>query len=317
MLVLYPVPNSMIVCSSEALVTHNPLTTSQMASVLLLERNCEFDRNHERHIRSVERVIHAMAARLDRPMSNEQLAAIACFSPCHFNRLFHRMTGIPPGQFHYALRIARAKDLLIDTEISITEICFDVGYNSLGTFVSRFRKLVGVSPSAFRYIARHIVGMRLADFPLPKTSDLSPPCHDGIVGTIECSSDALVIFVGLFNQPIPVGTAHTCTLLSGESEYVLPLPPDGLWHVLSVAVPRTAHGIRLLTLKDLPRGRSGPIVVEGGRWSGDSSIRFSEPSPLDPPMLAALPVQAARLYNASEFLLRPATKRYAELSPVV
>lgn len=290
-------------------------TTPMM--VFSLEQNCEFNRNRDRHVRSIERVIQAMVSRLDLTMSNEQMAAIACFSPCHFNRLFHKMTGIPPGQFHYALRVARAKELLIDTEMSITDICFDVGYNSLGTFVSRFKKLVGLSPTAFRQVARQIARVRLADFPLPTTRDLSPRYHNGIVGTIDCRSEAAIIFVGLFNQALPVGEPQACTLVLGEPEYELPIPPDGLWYVLSVAVPRTSFGIQLLILKNLPRGRSGPILVEGGRWIGDSTITLSEPSVLDPPILAALPVRAERLHNSNEFFLRPVAKRFAELPRIV
>jgi hypothetical protein len=62
-------------------------------------------------------------------------------------------------------------------------------------------------------------------------------------------------------------------------------------------------------LKNLPRGRSAPIVVKGGRWGGDSSIRLSQPSALDPPILAAIPIQAARLCKDSEFFLRRQAKR--------
>jgi AraC-like DNA-binding protein len=291
-------------------MTGDTVMTADLFSLVSLRRQPEYSRNHDLHIRSIERVIHAMARRLHLTMSNAQMADIACFSPCHFNRLFHKMTGIPPVQFHYALRIARAKELLIDTDISITEICFDVGYNSLGTFVSRFSKLVGVSPSAFRSIARHIVGMRLADIPLPQAGVLpQSPCHDGIVGTIDRNSGAALVFAGLFNQAIPVGGPHSCTLLSEGSDYVLPVPHDGLWYVLSVAVPRTADGVQLLTLKNLPRGRSAPIVVKGGRWGGDSSIRLSQPSALDPPILAAIPIQAALLCKDSEFFLRRQAKR--------
>jgi AraC family transcriptional regulator len=283
-----------------------------------LEQICELSRNHELHIRSVERVIHAMAGRLHLAMSNEEMAEIACFSPCHFNRLFHKMTGIPPVQFHYALRIARAKELLIDTDTSITEICFDVGYNSLGTFISRFGKLVGVSPSVFRYIARRVAGMRLADFPLLQSGVASPSTrHGDIVGTIERGSGAAVVFAGLFNHAIPVGGPQACMLLSEGSTYALPVPPDGLWYVLSVEVPRTADGIQLLTLKNLARGRSAPIVVEDGRWVGGSTIRLAQPSALDPPILAAIPIQAAHLHKGSEFLRRARPEQPAELAAAI
>ena len=243
------------------------------------ERRQNFNRNHDLHTRSMERVVRAMADRLRFAMSNEELAEIACFSPCHFNRLFRRMTGIPPVQFHYALRVARAKELLIDTDTSVTEICFDVGYNSLGTFVSRFHELVGVSPNGFRRIARQIEGMCLADFPLARVEGSPPSFSAGdLAGTIERDCGSAVIFVGLFRQPIPVGMPHACTLLRDGSRYTLPVPPDGTWHVQSVAVPLTANGSQLLTLNDLSRGRGTAITVNEGHWIGDSDIRLSLPS---------------------------------------
>jgi hypothetical protein len=228
------------------------------------------------------------------------------------------MTGIPPVQFHYALRIARAKELLIATDTSITEICFEVGYNSLGTFISRFNKLVGVSPSVFRYIARRVVGMRLADFQLPQECFASQSAHgDGIVGRIEHKTSTAAVFIGLFNHAIPVGGPQACMLLPEGSTYALPVPGDGLWYVLSVEVPRGADGTQLLTLKNLPRGRSGPIVVAGGHWAGNSTIRLAQPSALDPPILAAIPIQAAHLHKGSALFDRALEMQSPELATAV
>src|SRR4051812_48143804 len=91
-------------------------------------------RNSELHKRSIERVILAMRCHLDRPMTNGEMADIACFSPCHFNRVFHQVTGVPPSHFHAALRLQRAKQLLMFSDLGVTDICFEVGYSSLGSF---------------------------------------------------------------------------------------------------------------------------------------------------------------------------------------
>src|ERR1700716_965915 len=87
------------------------------------------------HHEAVERVIQTMHDRLDEPLTLHEMSRIAYISPYHFNRIFRQITGIPPNQFFYALRLETAKRLLLTTNTSVTDVCFDVGYNSLGTFI--------------------------------------------------------------------------------------------------------------------------------------------------------------------------------------
>jgi len=84
----------------------------------------------------------------------EDGARQACLSPFHFNRLFAEAFGETPHEFVTRLRIETAKRLLLAENHSVTDICFDVGYESLGSFSTRFRSLTGLSPSAFRREAR-------------------------------------------------------------------------------------------------------------------------------------------------------------------
>jgi AraC-like DNA-binding protein len=254
-------------------------------------------RNFDLHMRSVERVVRTMADRLDTPMSNAEMADIACFSPCHFNRVFHKITGIPPIQFHYALRLVRAKHLLIETDQCITDICLEVGYNSLGTFITRFNELVGLSPNAFRRFARQIASMRVADLHPAIYAMCEPPRGpDAITGAVEhAETTEGLVFTALFPRGIPEGVPAACALTRSLGAYRLSLPDNGEWYAFSVAVPWTATGVQLLTLDGLPHGRSGPISVQAGRWSGDSTIVLKTPTVLDPPILAAIPLLVARL----------------------
>jgi AraC-like DNA-binding protein len=254
-------------------------------------------RNFDLHMRSVERVIRAMADRLDTPMSNAEMAQIACFSPCHFNRVFHKITGIPPIQFHYALRLVRAKHLLIETDQCITDICLEVGYNSLGTFITRFNELVGLSPNAFRRFARQIASMRVADLHPAIYAMCEPPRGpNAITGRVERGEPIEgLVFTALFPRSIPEGAPAACALTRALGPYGLSMPGDGEWFAFSVAVPWTATGVQLLTLDGLPHGRSGPIRVAAGHWAGDSTIVLKTPSVLDPPILAAIPLLVARL----------------------
>src|SRR6266581_6434156 len=99
---------------------------------------------------AVERVIHAMHTHLHELLTLEDLASVACLSPSHFHRVFRRLIGIPPGEFLTALRFQMARRLLVTTPLSVTDIYFEVGYTSTGSFTSRFTHLVGLSPRLLR-----------------------------------------------------------------------------------------------------------------------------------------------------------------------
>lgn len=256
-------------------------------------------RNELIYLQRFERVVTEMNHRLDQPMTNSNMADIACLSPCHFNRLFRYATGIPPVQFHYALRLDHAKRLLMSTDLSITEICFEAGYNSLGTFTTRFNQLVGLSPSAFRQLTREFFSARLSDFsaPLLESADL-PASSRHICGAISNPGYDGLIFLAVFPRAIPEGVPVVCALTSCSGSYSLPNPGHGVWYIFGVAVPWSATGMQLFTLDGLWRGRSGPIHVGDNGWSGESKIEMTAAKMLDPPVLSAIPVLLSRLLAA-------------------
>jgi AraC-like DNA-binding protein len=92
--------------------------------------------------------------RIDReyaqPLDVEALARDAHMSPGHFSRLFRQAYGESPYSYLMTRRIERAMALLRRGDMTVTEVCFDVGCSSLGTFSTRFTELVGVPPSAYR-----------------------------------------------------------------------------------------------------------------------------------------------------------------------
>ncbi len=84
------------------------------------------------------------------PLDLESLAAVACLSKYHFQRLFASTYGRSPAVYLSERRLERAQDLLRATNLTVTEVCHAVGFTSLGSFSSRFRALVGETPSAFQ-----------------------------------------------------------------------------------------------------------------------------------------------------------------------
>jgi AraC-like DNA-binding protein len=92
--------------------------------------------------------------RIDReyaqPLDVEALARGVHMSAGHLSREFKRAFGESPYSYLMTRRIERAMTLLRRGELSVTEVCFEVGFSSLGTFSTRFTELVGMSPSSYR-----------------------------------------------------------------------------------------------------------------------------------------------------------------------
>ena len=89
------------------------------------------------------------ASFLERP-NLETLAALVELSPHHFLRLFKTQFGLPPYQYLVQRRLQHAQHLLKTTESDVTDICFDLGFESLGSFSRSFKDKFGVSPSSYR-----------------------------------------------------------------------------------------------------------------------------------------------------------------------
>jgi AraC-like DNA-binding protein len=101
--------------------------------------------------------------RLARGLARARLARVSGVSEAHFARSFKQAFGVPPHRYLLTRRIERATALLRDTDLPITEIAFQTGWESLGTFGRTFRDITGESPSTIRARAGH--GARLGRVP--------------------------------------------------------------------------------------------------------------------------------------------------------
>jgi AraC-like DNA-binding protein len=84
------------------------------------------------------------------PLDVRSVAAVAFLSEAHFSRSFRATFGETPHRYLQRRRVERSMFLLRETDRSVTDICFDVGFTSLGTFRRTFRGIVGESPTAYR-----------------------------------------------------------------------------------------------------------------------------------------------------------------------
>lgn len=248
---------------------------------------------------SVERVVEVMRQRLEEELPLEELAEIARLSSYHFVRVFRSLTGLPPCHFLGALRLERAKRLLLTTEDSVTEICFAVGYGSLGTFTSRFTQLVGLSPSRFRQLARAAGLPSLEELPARLYPLFHGPGGVPIDGRLE-AADGL-IFIGLFPHAIPQSRPLGCAIAMGAGPFQVLAPGDGRFHLFAVGMgwPRVA-GDLLSEQNAREVGRAGPLTLRGSRVRGRTLLRLRPPDPLDPPLLLTLPLLIAERLSALE-----------------
>jgi AraC-like DNA-binding protein len=98
-----------------------------------------------------------LRAAVDPAPSIPEIAREAAMSPFHFIRQFEAMFGSTPHQYRIRSRIDRAKELLALGEHSVTDVCLEVGFSSLGSFSDLFARRVGASPSAYRRTVRPLV----------------------------------------------------------------------------------------------------------------------------------------------------------------
>jgi AraC-like DNA-binding protein len=85
-----------------------------------------------------------------KPLTVDRLAGRCALSPYHFIRAFRAAFGVTPHQYLRARRLDRAKELLVTTPLPVTEICDQIGFQSLGSFSSLFRRITGETPAEYR-----------------------------------------------------------------------------------------------------------------------------------------------------------------------
>lgn len=246
------------------------------------------------HRRAVERVITTARERLCEPISLQDMSRVAYISTFHFNRVFHQITGLPPNKFISAMRLGEAKRLLLNTNLSITDICFEVGYNSLSTFTRRFTERVGLGPREFRYLAERITPVSVESLcshyaEVTERATLHPSV-EGFVESVKPGEGP--IFVGLFQAHIPQSRPVGGALLTSPGAFSIGSVPDGIYHLLAAALPRFSDtlGYLLPDSAHLSVGAgNGPVIVRQGRANGRFNVSLRPMTLTDPPLLVSLP----------------------------
>lgn len=251
---------------------------------------------------SIQRVIDSIHQNIGEPITIDDMARTAMFSKFHFTRIFQRATGVSPGRFLSALRLQEAKRLLLSTSLSVTEISHMVGYSSVGTFSSRFKCSVGLSPTVYRELRGFAPSIPI-DTQRPSTRSLI--VHGEVFRQVANDAEAAAnnaedaednvatrkgaeetVFVGLFSDAIPQGRPVRCAVLERPGSFRLDNVPEGEWYLLAQSViPGEEHviGERPPTV-----GMQGPITVRRGHLVKPLQVGLRPMRTVDPPVLLAL-----------------------------
>jgi TolB protein len=241
--------------------------------------------------RAVSRVIAHLTANLGEDHTLEDMADVATLSPFHFNRIFREIAGVSPVRYLYALRIAEAKRLILTTRLKVIDICYSVGYNSLGSFNKRFVSLVGYSPRRIRRLAASIdpAELRRRIDARADSRALNRRETSSIWGTIHVPLGfSGVAMVALFPGP-PSNHYPVASVLPEHGTYVLP-PVRQAGNFFAMAVGLTWHEqmVDFLLQPDCLRAAMPPIHLSTSGRSSPIAFHLVPRQPVDPPIPPSL-----------------------------
>lgn len=239
------------------------------------------------HEQSVERAIAFMRDHLDEPLDLDALAKVAFVSKFHLVRIFESVTGTTPHNFLACLRIERAKNLLLTTDRGVAEICFDVGYSSLGSFSDGFKGAVGVCPSRFRALASssgEVDCLRAIENFIR---------HQGqgdrlLTGFVEAPEGPTgFIFVGAFSNGAPQGVPDAGTIILGPGPFRIRAPRTSEFYLLAALIPFSGTFFSdPMRLQTSLVGSRRVILAPGDNVCPALSLR--KPRITDPPIVVSL-----------------------------
>jgi len=244
------------------------------------------------HRQAVTRVLEALQKHTEQPLTLREMSRIALISRHHFVRVFHRLMGLPPIRYQWVMRLAYAKRLLVETDLSVIDVCFEAGYNSLGSFTRRFTALVGIPPHHFRMAARGFDRGRLSGLlsgPPPPEMPAGPAAVSGFVQAPHGFDG--IVFVGLFGIDQMHGLPLACCTVSGSGPYRIASIPDGQYRLNAVAIPRWGRTADYFIHDQALRASADPgsILVHNGQCvAGDTALVLRAPALTDLPILLAL-----------------------------
>ncbi|MBB3110220.1 AraC-like DNA-binding protein [Paenibacillus phyllosphaerae] len=242
----------------------------------------------------IDEVIAYIHRHLDEPLPLQQLANHVAYSPFHFTRIFKERMGLTPHYYISSLRLQRAKELLIQTDMSVRDIGLEIGQQSMGTFSTRFTERVGMTPTEFRNAEQHTADQfkTLHQLVAGEASPLPTAALGTLRGTIRSEIPFQgVIWLGLFAKPIPEGLPVYGTLLFSLGEFSLSNLKPGTYYLMATSASWGTEAVDILLPHTSLRARSAaPVVVRANTPIAFQDVVLSAPRTDDPPILISLPL---------------------------
>lgn len=177
---------------------------------------------------AVEQAVRIIRERYAEPLSLDDIARAVLVSKFHLLRVFRQVTGVTPGRFLSAVRISEAKRLLQNSDLAVAVISSMVGYDSTGSFTSRFTESVGIPPTQYRQLSRGE-----GEFTMRSSAegevDLTRCQLRGVVRAV--AKPVSPIYIGSFGGPILQGQPSSWTTAEHLGPFVLQQVPRGICYL--------------------------------------------------------------------------------------
>lgn len=228
------------------------------------------------------------------PLTLASIADAVGYSPFHLARRFKAEVGLAPMQWLAAQRFLRARQLLLGSDASVTDICMEVGFSSLGTFTRRFTGEVGLGPTEFRRLPE-----RLSEDPAPLAHVPGVDPDGGrLLGRIRFTDLARamvgpdpVLYIGLFPERAARGRPACGSYLRTDRFAFHDIPPGQYWLLASAYADDDV--LRPLTEDRPVTGGVGAPVRIGRRQISEHVVQMSAPDEWATPITVALPALTA------------------------
>jgi AraC family transcriptional regulator len=242
---------------------------------------------------TVERVVAHMRLHLEEPFDLDHISQLAAVSKFHFVRIFEEITGTSPHHFLACLRVQRAKELLLNSTESITEICLQVGYNSLGSFSTTFSALVGLSPRQFRRLPKRLTPTQFAKAVWHFLASRHRVSGRALEGVVEGARRLRgFIFIGTFTSGVPQGMPISGTVLLRPGKFRIQWPDVPDFYVLGASIPLSAALSTIVTTLPIRMVASAHVQHSDAGATVRPHLRLRPIRPTDPPLVLALPALA-------------------------
>jgi|SRR5690625_1558709 len=168
------------------------------------------------------------------PLSLSDIAAFATYSKFHFARMFRRETGLSPGRFLSNIRITRSKQLLATSTATVSDIATEVGYQSVGTFTTRFAKAVGLTPARYRRTAEP--DPNRIEHSVPAATHGAHPCGRLVGSLIGKPERATHTHVSVLSKQTPLMAPVTAGFVDDTHGFCFSNLPCGTWQARAIMV---------------------------------------------------------------------------------